>query len=94
MSMKKYEVTIYGRTNTIITSIRDKKLYNEIVFAKSKNDAKNEAINNFHMFMNDMWKSIINRRDMRVECELIPWDVNNEDMIYINKIMLDKQHEI
>lgn len=88
--IKKYEVSIYGRTNTIITSIRDKKLYNEIVFAKSKNDAKNEAVNNFHMFMNDMWKGIINRRNMRVECELMPWDVNNKDMIYINKIMLDK----
>lgn len=92
--IKKYEVSIYGRTNTIITSIRDEKLYNEIVLAKSKNDAKNEAINNFYVFMNDMWKSIINRRDVRVECELMSWDVNNEDMVYINKIMLDKQHEV
>lgn len=33
MNIKKYEVSIYGRTNTIITSIRDKKLYMD--FAKN-----------------------------------------------------------
>ena len=29
MSMKKYDVTIYGRTNTIWTGIRGEKLYSE-----------------------------------------------------------------
>lgn len=42
--MKKYEVTIYGRTNTILTGIRSKKLYSEIIISDNKNNAKKIAI--------------------------------------------------
>lgn len=44
MSMKKYEVTIYGRTNTILTGIRSKKLYSEIITSNNKNNAKKRSI--------------------------------------------------
>ena len=89
MSIRKYDVTIYGRTNTIISSIRNKKLYNEIVFTTSKNNAKAEALNNFYMLMDDTWKALINRRDIRVECELVSWlvDWDDENMIYINEML-------
>ena len=63
--MKKYEVTIYGRTNTILTGIRSKKLYSEIIISDNKNNAKKEALNNFYMFINDLWKGVLNRFDIK-----------------------------
>lgn len=51
MSMKKYYVEIYGRTNTIWTGIRGKKLYSEIVISNNKDNAKKEALNDFCMFI-------------------------------------------
>ena len=88
MSIKKYDVTIYGRTNTIISSIRNKRLYNEIVLTTNKSNAKAEALNSFYMFMDDTWKALFNRRDVRVECELVSWLVHDDkDMIYINEML-------
>ena len=89
MSIKKYDITIYGRTNTTISSIRGKKLYNEIALTTSKNKAKAEALNNFYMLMDDMWKALINRRDIRVKCELVSWliDWDDKEMIYINEML-------
>ena len=40
MKMKIYEVTIYGRANTILSGIRNERLYSEIVVTTSKKDAK------------------------------------------------------
>ena len=88
MSMKKYEVTIYGRTNTIWTGIRGEKLYSEIVISNNKNNAKEEALNNFCMFINDLWKEILDRRDVKIECELVSWLIHDDrEMIYINEML-------
>ena len=86
--MKKYEVTIYGRTNTILTGIRSKKLYSEIITSDNKNNAKKEALNNFYMLIKDLWKETINRRDIKIECEYVSWlTYDGEEMIYINEML-------
>ena len=86
--MKKYEVTIYGRTNTILTGIRSKKLYSEIITSDNKNNAKKEALNNFYMFIKDLWKETINRRDIKIECEYVSWLTDDkEETIYINEML-------
>lgn len=88
MSMKKYYVEIYGRTNTIFTGIRGEKLYSEIVISNNKDNAKAEALNGFYMFINDMWKGVLGRRDIKVECELVSWLVHDDrEMIYINEML-------
>ena len=86
--MKKYEVTIYGRTNTILTGIRSKKMYSEIIISDNKNNAKKEALNNFYMLINDLWKGIINRFDIKIECEHVSWLTDDEkETIYINEML-------
>ena len=86
--MKKYEVTIYGRTNTILTGIRSKKLYSEIITSNNKNNAKKEALNNFYMLIKDLWKETINRRDIKMECEYVSWlTYDGEETIYINEML-------
>lgn len=86
--MKKYEVTIYGRTNTILTGIRSKKLYSEIITSNNKNNAKKEALNNFYMLIKDLWKETINRRDIKIECEYVSWPTyDGEETIYINEML-------
>lgn len=86
--MKKYEVTIYGRTNTILTGIRSKKLYSEIITSDNKNNAKKEALNNFYMLIKDLWKETINRRDIKIECEYVSWlTYDGEETIYINEML-------
>ena len=86
--MKKYEVTIYGRTNTILTGIRSKKLYSEIITSDNKNNAKKEALNNFYMLIKDLWKETINRRDIKIECEYVSWLIyDDEETIYINEML-------
>ena len=86
--MKKYEVTIYGRTNTILTGIRSKKLYSEIITSNNKNNAKKEALNNFYMLIKDLWKKTINRRDIKIECEYVSWlTYDDEETIYINEML-------
>lgn len=86
--MKKYEVTIYGRTNTILTGIRSKKLYSEIITSDNKNNAKKEALNNFYMLIKDLWKEIINKRDIKIECEYVSWlTYDGEETIYINEML-------
>lgn len=88
MSMKKYEVTIYGRTNTIWAGIRGEKLYSEIVISNNKDNAKEEALNNFYMFINDLWKEILDRRDIKIECEYISLLIHDDrEMIYINEML-------
>lgn len=88
MSMKKYEVTIYGRTNTILTGIRSKKLYSEIITSNNKNNAKKEVLNNFYMLVKDLWKETINRRDIKIECEYVSWlTYDGEETIYINEML-------
>ena len=86
--MKTYEVTIYGRTNTILTGIRSKKLYSEIIISDNKNNAKKEALNNFYMLIKDLWKEIINKRDIKIECEYVSWLTDDkEETIYINEML-------
>lgn len=86
--MKKYEVTIYGRTNTILTGIRSKRLYSEIIISDNKNNAKKEALNNFYMLIKDLWKETINRRDIKIECEYVSWLIyDGEETIYINEML-------
>ena len=86
--MKKYEVTIYGRTNTILTGIRSKRLYSEIITSDNKNNAKKEALNNFYMLIKDLWKETINRRDIKIECEYVSWlTYDGEETIYINEML-------
>ena len=86
--MKKYEVTIYGRTNTILTGIRSKKLYSEIITSNNKNNAKKEVLNNFYMLVKDLWKETINRRDIKIECEYVSWlTYDGEETIYINEML-------
>ena len=86
--MKKYEVTIYGRTNTILTGIRSKKLYSEIITSDNKNNAKKEALNNFYMLIKNLWKETINRRDIKIECEYVSWlTYDGEETIYINEML-------
>lgn len=89
MSMKKYYVTIYGRTNTIYTGIRGEKLYREIVISNNKDNAKKEALNNFYVFINDMWKEVLfDRRNIKIECEWVSWLIHDdEEMIYINEML-------
>ena len=86
--MKKYDVTIYGRTNTIFSGIRNEKLYSEIVISNNKDNAKEEALNNFYTFINEMWKGVLDRRDIKVECEWVSWLVHDDrEMIYINEML-------
>ena len=88
MRMRIYEVTIYGRTNTILSGIRNERLYSEIVVTNNKKDAKDVALNDFHMFIDEMWEALINRHDIRIECEDVTWDVSkHEEAIYINEIL-------
>lgn len=88
MSMKKYYVTIYGRTNTILNGIRGEKLYSEIAISNNKNNAKAEALNDFYMFISDMWKELLDRRDIKVECELVSWLKHDDrETIYINEML-------
>lgn len=88
MRMKKYYVTIYGRTNTIYTGIRGEKLYSEIVISNNKDNAKAEALNDFYMFINDMWKEVLDRRDIKIECELVSWLKHDDrETIYINEML-------
>ena len=88
MSMKKYDVTIYGRTNTIYTGIRGEKLYSEIVISNNKDNAKEEALNNFYVFINDMWKEVLDRRNIKIECEWVSWLIHDdEETIYINEML-------
>lgn len=88
MSMKKYDVTIYGRTNTIFSGIRNEKLYSEIVISNNKNNAKKEALNNFYTLINEMWKEVLDRRDVKIECEWVSWLVHDDrEMIYINEML-------
>lgn len=88
MSMKKYYVTIYGRTNTILTGIRGEKLYDEMVISNNKDNAKAEALNDFYMFINDTWGKVLDRRDIKVECELVSW-LKHDDRktIYMNAML-------
>lgn len=71
MDIKEYDVTIYGRANTIILSIRGERIYSERVVAKNKKEAKEEAFNNFYRYMDDVWKSLINKNNVRIECEIV-----------------------
>lgn len=88
MRMKIYEVTIYGRANTILSGIRNERLYSEIVVTNNKTDAKDIALNDFHMFINDMWEALINRHDIRIECDDVTWDISkHEETIYINEML-------
>ena len=88
MRMKKYYVTIYGRTNTILTGIRGEKLYSETVISNNKDNAKAEALNDFCMFISDMWKEVLDRRDLKVECELVSWFKHDDiETIYINAML-------
>ena len=88
MRMKKYHVTIYGSTNTIFTEIRGAKLYSEIVLSNNKDNAKAEALNDFYLFINDMWGKVLDRRDLKVECELVSWLKHDDrETIYINAIL-------
>lgn len=88
MRMKIYEVTIYGRTNTILSGIRNERLYSEIVVTNNKKDAKDIALNDFYIFIDDMWGALINRHDIRVECDDVTWDVSkHEETMYINEML-------
>lgn len=69
--MKEYDVTIYGRANTIILSIQGKRIYSERVVGENKKEAKEEAFNNFYRDMDDVWKSLINKNNVRIECEVV-----------------------
>ena len=59
--MRRYDVTIWGRKNTIITDIRDKMLKTKIVVAQNQK----EAVDMVLMYVLD--DSYITRRDVRVE---------------------------
>ena len=59
--MKRYDVTIWGRTNTIITGIRDKMLKTKIVVAQNQKEAVDMVL---PLVLDD---SYITRRDVRVE---------------------------
>ena len=88
MRMKKYYVTIYGRTNTIFTGIRNEKLYSEIIISNNKDNAKAEALNDFYMFINDTWGKVLDRRDIKVECELVSWLKHDDrETIYMNAML-------
>ena len=88
MRMKKYHVTIYGSTNTIFTEIRSAKLYSEIVLSNSKDNAKAEALIDFCMFIGDTWGKVLDRRDLKIECELMSW-LKHDDIgtIYMNAML-------
>ncbi len=60
--MKKYEVSIYGKTNSIYRSIQDKCLMSEEVMANSVREAKEIVWNKFE-------KDFLTRNDVRIECE-------------------------
>lgn len=88
MRMKIYEVTIYGRANTILSGIRNERLYSEIVVTNNKKDAKDIALNDFHMFIDEVWKALINRHDIKIECDDVTWDRDkNGETIYINEML-------
>ena len=88
MRMKKYYVTIYGRTDTIFTNIRNEKLYSEIVISNNKDNAKAEALNDFYMFINDTWGKVLDRRDIKVECDLVSWLKHDDrETIYMNAML-------
>lgn len=88
MRMKKYYVTIYGSTNTIFTEIRGAKLYSEIVLSNNKDNAKAEALNDFYMFISDTWGKVLDRHDLKVECELVSWLKHDDiETIYIDAML-------
>lgn len=88
MKMRIYQVEIYGRTNTILSGIRNEKLYTEIVVTNNKRNAKDIALNDFYMFIDEVWEALINRHDIRVECDDVTLDVRkDEETIYINEML-------
>lgn len=88
MRMKIYQVTIYGRANTILSGIRNERLYSEIVITNNKKNAKDIALNGFYMFIDEVWKALINRHDIRVECDDVTWNISNdEETLYINEML-------
>ena len=88
MKMRIYQVEIYGRTNTILSGIRNEKLYTEIVVTTNKKNAKEIALNDFYMFIDEVWEALINRYDIKVECEDVTWDTSrDEETIYINEML-------
>lgn len=88
MKMRIYQVEIYGRTNTILSGIRNEKLYTEIVVTNNKKNAKDIALNDFYMFIDEVWEALINRYDIKVECEDVTRDVRkDEETIYINEML-------
>lgn len=88
MKMRIYQVEIYGRTNTILSGIRNERLYTEIVVTNNKKNAKDIALNDFYMFIDEVWAALINRYDIKVECEDVTWDVDKEEeTIYINEML-------
>ena len=89
--LKRYDVDIYGRSNSIIGGIKGEHLYHELVIEHNKKDAIAEAFKNFHIFMGEPWKSIVTRRDVKIECEYVSWLVplsDDEETLYINNILL------
>lgn len=90
MKMRIYQVTIYGRTNTILSGIRNERLYTEIVVTTNKKNAKDIALNDFYMFIDEVWEALINRYDIRVECDDVTLDVRkDEETIYLNEMLKD-----
>ena len=89
--LKRYDVNIYGRSNSIIGGIKGKRLYYELVIAHSKKEAIAEAYKNFHIFMVEPWASLITRRDVKIDCEWISWLVplsDDEKTLYIDDMLL------
>lgn len=71
-----------------MTGIRNKKLYSEIVISNNKDNAKEETLNDFYMFINDMWEKILDRHNIKIECELVSWLVHDDrETIYINEML-------
>ena len=90
MSMKRYDVDVYGRTNTIIGAIRGEHLYHELVIANSKKEAIAEAFKNFHIFIDEPWATLITRWDVKIECEYVSWLIplsDDEETLYINGML-------
>lgn len=85
--LKIYDIDIYGRANTILCSIRENYLYHEVVIASSKKEATQIALNDFYMFIDDVWKHVITRRDLKIECECVFRIDDNKETLYINDIL-------
>ncbi len=68
-TVKLYYVEIEGRINSLLKLIAGKRCHCEVVSAKNRKFAEEIAWDNFIADMNDLYESLVTRRDFKITSE-------------------------